>query len=307
MFGAATPRGRDDLALSESALEPGTPAHWIGRLLLLGSRIARWSRTHTDQQSVVTVSVPARDFAAVLIGCGWLMAAPKPEVDPVADVARSLILDTPVRVVTKTKVITDRFRGFDAERGRLHLTTDWLIDRLDGMTVLPNFDAPRSQQLAAPGVISQMAGLAADWAARLACPADDLALVGTLKWLRDDISGYLGRGDELEPIANILWPDDGRSATRSTRLFAASRLDEALPLPADVRAVVLDGATAIKYLRAIEAPVVIAVIDRSVADESAAESIVDYRNSRGEPISLERDVRWLPVPGMEAMGFRVPL
>lgn len=307
MSGASTPPRQGDLALSESALEPGTAAQWIGRLLILGTRIARWSRSNTDQQLVVTVSVPARDFAAVLIGCGWLMAAPKPAVDPVADVARSLALDTPVRIVTKTKIITDRFRGLDTERGRLHLTTDWLIDRLDSMTVLPSFDAPRSQQLAAPGVINQMAGLAADWAARLACPADDLALVGTLKWLREDINGCLGRGDDLEPIANILWPDDPKAATRSTRLFAASRLDDALPLPADVRAVVLDGATAIKYLRAIEAPVVIAVIDRSVADESAAESIVDYRNSRGEPISLDHNIRWQPMHGMEAIGFTVPL
>ncbi|MEJ7647729.1 MAG: hypothetical protein WKF57_01585 [Nakamurella sp.] len=307
MSGAAARHDQGGLALSENALEPGTAAQWIGRLVLLGSRIARWSRTHSDQQVVVTVSVPVRDFAAVLIGCGWLMAAPKPVVEPVAEVARSLALETPVRVVTKTKVITDRFRGLDAERGRLRLTTNWLIDRLDAMTVLPCFDAPRSQQLAQPGVINQMAGLAADWAARLASPADDLALIGTLKWLREDISGCLGRGEELEPIANILWPDDPKAATRSTRLFAASRLDDALPLPVDVRAVVLDGATAIKYLRAIETPVVIAVIDRSVADESAAESIVDYRNSRGEPISLEYGIQWQPMHGMEAMAFTVPL
>lgn len=306
MSGAAN-QSHGGLALSASTLEPGITAHWIGRLVILGSRIARWSRLHTEQQLVVTVSVPVREFAAVLIGCGWLMAAPKPVIEPVTDLARSLAHDTPVRVVTKTKVIIDRFRGLDAERGRLHLTTDWLIDRLDAMTVLPSFDSPRSQQLAAPGVINQMAGLAVDWAARLACPVDDLALVGTLKWLREDISGCLGHGDELEPIGNILWPEGPKAAIRSTRLFPASRFDHALPLPADVRAVVLDGATAIKYLPAIETPVVIAVIDRSVADESAAELIVDYRNSRGVPLSLEHDIHWQPVYGMEAMGFTVPL
>ena len=39
----------------------------------------------------------------------------------------------------------------------------------------------------------------------------------------------------------------------------------------------------------VEAPVVICILDRSVADETAAEMVVQLRNSRGEPISLDED------------------
>ena len=303
----APPQGHGGLALSEGTLGPAVVAPWIGRLVILGSRAAHWSRSHTDRQLVIGVSVPMRNFAAALIGCGWLLAAPKPAVPTVKEVVGTLEPDSFVRAVMQKKIVVDRIRGIDLERNRLRLSNEWLLDRVKAIAPLPDGTEPRSQPLSQPGVINQMACHAADWAARMACPAADLALIGTLKWLRSDIAAHLGRGDELEPITNILWPDDPKAATWSTRLFAASRLDDALPLPADVRVAVLDGATAIKYLRAIEAPVVIAIIDRSVADDTAAESMVDYRNSRGEPVSLDQDIRWQPIRGMEAMGFTVPL
>jgi hypothetical protein len=71
--------------------------------------------------------------------------------------------------------------------------------------------------------------------------------------------------------------------------------------------VVLDGASAARYLPAIEAPVVVSIVDRSIADESVSESVMNYRNARGEPVSLERDLRWKVPAGVEALGFEVPL
>lgn len=300
-------RPQGSLTLSEDRLGSATAASWIGRILMLGSRASYWSRSHPDWQLVIAVSVPARDFAAALIGCGWMMAAPAPRLKPVREVAASLAPGAPARAVTQTKVITGLFQGVDAERDRLRMGGQWQLGKVRAITELPYLDAQRAQPLVEPGVISRMAGLATDWAARMCRPAADLALIGTLKWLREDIAAFLGRGDELEPIANILLPEDLRGATWSTRLYAASRLDDEFSLPVDLRAVVLDGATAATYLPAIETPVVIAVLDRSVADESVAELVVRYRNNRGEPLSVEHDVRWAPPTGIEALGFRVPL
>lgn len=65
--------------------------------------------------------------------------------------------------------------------------------------------------------------------------------------------------------------------------------------------------SAITYLYEIESPVVICVLDRSVAEESAAEGVVQLRNTRGEPVSLTDDIRWRPPEGVEAFGFTVPL
>lgn len=96
-------------------------------------------------------------------------------------------------------------------------------------------------------------------------------------------------------------------ATWYTRLFASARLADQLPLPKGLNAVILDGSGAIKYLGEIEAPVVICVLDRSVADETGAELITQLRNTRGEPLSLSRDLEWSPPEGVEALAFTVPL
>jgi hypothetical protein len=78
-------------------------------------------------------------------------------------------------------------------------------------------------------------------------------------------------------------------------------------LPEAFKAVVLDGLGAIKYLAQIEAPLVVCVLDRSVVDESAAEHLVQLRNTRGEPVSLREELGWRPPPGVEALAFTMAL
>lgn len=302
--GESAPGG---LSLSESADGPAVAAPWIGRLVTLGSRAARWSRSRAAGQLIIVLSVPTRDFAAALIGCGWLMANPRPMLEPVAEAAASLAIGTHVRVVTPTKIITDELRGIDLARNRLRLTTEWMIDRLQAIAPIGQQGVPRSQPLLPPGVINRLAGFADSWAARMCCPTHDLALVGTLKWLTEDIGCYLGVGAEREPIAQVLWPEQEKAATWSTRLYAATKLEPMLPLPVELRAAVLDGATAARYLRAIETSVVFVVLDRSVADAAASELVVEYRNTRGTDISLRDTLSWQPSGGIEAVAFSVPM
>jgi len=90
-------------------------------------------------------------------------------------------------------------------------------------------------------------------------------------------------------------------------VYASSRFAEQLPLPTEVRCALLDGRGAINYLAEIEASAVICVLDRSVADETAAEMIVQLRNTRGEPFSLRQDLEWFPPAGVEALAFTVAL
>ncbi|WP_245719940.1 hypothetical protein [Nocardia uniformis] len=234
-----------------------------------------------------------------------MMASKAPNLPSVREVAASVEAGTPVRIVTRTLVATDLFGRVGTNQDRLRVGRQWLVDKVLAMTPLLSLRTPQEEQLPEPGVISRMAGLDKDWAARLCQPPTDLALVGTLKWFRDDISAFIGRGNERESIKQILLPDDPQAATWSTRLYAASSLEDRLPA-ADVRAVVLDGASATAYLSAIDAPVVIVVLDRTIVDESASNSVMNYRNTNGEPLSVEQDVRWAPPPGIEALGFEVP-
>ena len=155
-----------------------------------------------------------------------------------------------------------------------------------------------------------MARLDLAWDARLARPAADLAIVGTLTWLKDDFEAHLARENDQLPssrIGSLLMPKSRRAATWYTRVYASARLADQLPIPEDVTAVILDGNGAIKYLAEIEVPVVICVLDRSVADETAAELIIQLRNTRGEPLSLSGDIGWHPPTGVEALAFTAAL
>jgi len=292
------------MALAYDADGSVVAADWIGRFFMLGRLAQYWSRSHAASQLVIVLSVPVRDFAAVLVGCGWMSATPAPILAPVRDVLVGLPSGTPVRVVSQTKVFTEFFRGIDG-RGLACLGSKWQVDKLRAVVPLSSTGGPRTQLMPEPGVISRLAGLDKDWAARVCSPAQDLALVGTLTRLREDCGAQLGRGGDGEPIENLLLPAGPREVTWSTRLYATAHLDKELP-PAEVRAVVLDGAPATRFLSAIEAPIVVSILDRSIADESVAENVMNYRNTRGEPISLARDLGWTPPPGVEALAFEVP-
>jgi len=302
------------LALSEDAEGPVEPAPWIGQLLALGARAARYSSTHSDRQLIVVVSVPGRDFAAALLGCGWMLARPGPELPRPLNAMRILKTDTPVRVVTENKVMTSYFRGLDESHGstRLRLASgQWQADKIRALVALPELEAAACQPRPVPGAISEMAHLTPDWDNRLCLPPRDLAIVGTQRWLRDDIEAYLWRCDEAEQVpdrmASLLLPQRKGAATWSTMLYRSAGFADMLPLPSDLKAVILDGAAAIRHVTEVETPLVFAVLDRSVADESAAELIIQVRNTRGAPVSVPHDLGWRCLAGIEVVAFTVAL
>jgi hypothetical protein len=253
------------------------------------------------------------------------------------DVFRTLEVDTPVRVVTHREVITDHFRALD-ETGRAQRvkfgSSEWLVSAIRAVAVLEqSLEKPTRSARPSLGCAGRIARLDDTWDTRLAAPEADLAIVGTLKWLREDLEAYLTReGDpvgsdllvdaprSVNPtghtskqygiggaLADLLLPKGKDCATWFTRLYPSARFAEHLPLPGDIRAAILDGTGAIMSLTQVEAPVVICILDRSVADETAAEMVIQLRNSRGEPLSLNEDLAWRPPAGVEALAFTVAL
>lgn len=328
------------LALAEDPLTTGEPAPWIGPILALGTRASRFARTHSERQLVVAISVPRRDFAAVLVACGWVMARRTPQARPVMEVMRELESGTPVRVVTEREVILDRFTGLDESvtPPRFYLAgSRWFCGRIraiEAVQTARDVELPVRMPRPHIGGLGLLAHLDDSWDARLAAPEADLAIVGTLAWIRDDLDAFLGADGIETPhskallddmskaqekgkaykvgfghgsLLDVLLPETPKSSTAFCRVYASSGFDEQFPLPRELRAVVLDGSGAIKYLAEIEAPVVICILDRSVADETAAELIVQMRNTRGEPVSIREDLGWLAPAGVEALAFTVAL
>jgi hypothetical protein len=186
----------------------------------------------------------------------------------------------------------------------------WRVDGIRAIAPLAENETPLRSPRPEPGSIEYMARLDLAWDARLARPAADLAIVGTFAWLEEDFDAILGRENDGWPrsvVRSILMPKGPRVATWFTRVYSSARLADNLPIPPDVNAVVLDGNGAVKYLTEIESRVVICVLDRSIADETAAETVMQLRNTRGEPISLARSLEWRPPTGVEALGFTVAL
>jgi len=319
------------LALSDDPLGQAEPAPWIGPLVALGARASRSISQFDGRQLIVTISVPRRDFAAALIGCGWVMASPESKRTAPLDVLRSLRPHTPVRVVTAREVIADYFtrlnEATDPPRAQIG-GSQWQLPGIRAVEVLKELPAPARTLRPSPGALGRLARVEETWDTRLAAPAADLAIVGTLSWLHDELEALVSREDEVTApiphpsssdaasggaaqdvgsLGNVLLPHGPKAATWFTRLYASAKFADQFPLPDDVRAVVLDGAGATKYLSQIEVPVVICVLDRSVADETAAEIVVQLRNSRGEPVSLRDELGWTPPAGVEALAFTVAL
>lgn len=314
----SVPRTKGNNTVAKLALveEPAGPAYagkWIGQLVALGAKAWRHLERTSGQQLVVAITVPRREFAAVLVGCGWTMAHPAPQLGLPIDVLRQLTPGTPVRLVTDRYVVTSKFlsleEGRQPARVRLH-GSGWLVNKIDALCVMAAPAESERAQRPSLGSVGRFARLDDSWAARLACPATDLAIVGTLAWLREDIQAYLsleGAGtDGPDQLSTLLLTQGSQAATWSTRLYSSAGFADQLPLPPDIRAAVLDGAAAIKYLAEIEAPVVICIVDRSIADETAAEIIVQSRNMGSTPVPVA-DLEWYSVPGIEALAFAVPL
>lgn len=327
------------LALAQDPLATAEPAPWIGPMLALGARASRYAATRTDRQLIVALSVPRRDFAAALVASGWVMARPAPTMQPPLEVLRGIERGTLLRVVFEREVVVDRFTSLDETTTppRLHLSGSlWQLPHVRALHIVDDVQLAVPIRMARPhvGAIGRLARLDESWDARLAAPMLDLAIVGTRAWLRDDFDAFLScEGDVMErpkelvddlakaaekgkpykvafghgSLLDVVLPETRKASTWFTKVYASSRFAEQLPLPPGLRAVVLDGSGAIKYLGDIESPVVVCIIDRSVGDETAAEMVVQMRNSRGEPVSIAGDLGWSPPGGVESLAFTVAL
>ena len=302
------------LGIADEAGAPLMADPFIGAFVSLGSLLRRYLPRLEGRQLVVALSVPCRDYTAALIGAGWVLSGPAAELDEPIDVFRHADRQTYLRAVTEKKVVTGIFSTLDETRtpprvmtGGKNRTVDWykavavLADACDSI----EGDVPE------PGFLAALTGAATTWLERIAAPAQDLALVGTSKWLREDLAACVGNAAEDgavgTPLANYLLPITDKAATWATAVIPSARLGEGNKIPSDRTAAILDGYGAIKYLRDITVPIVVGIVDRSIADDSSAELVVQARVSNSRPVSIKENLHWQPPVGVEVLAFTVAL
>ena len=304
--------------LSESAAKGGARAKWIDHLVSCGLRAARYASTLENRQLVLALSVPQRDYAAVLIACGWVLGAKCPNVSDPHSLLERLEPGQLVRVVDKEHVVAAKFFRVESKRGRKVLVTDqktWCADKiaaintiLDGMGSL---EVPCRQERPKPGSLARMVGIDSDWDSWLVSMPADLAIIGTRSWIEQEMGACIRWSKDTDfgsdDIQNVLFSKERNAVVWNTQIVSYADKDACLNLPASVSTVILDGNGAIKYLQDLHAKIVICVLDRSTSSERVEENIVQYKNTRGVPISLSDTHGWKMLPGIEYMAFEVGL
>ncbi|MFL1592768.1 hypothetical protein NQ854_07690 [Rhodococcus ruber] len=305
-------RSRVALGLADEPGKPLATAPWIGAFVVLGSMLRHYLPQVGHRQLVLAISVPRRHYAAALIGAGWVLSSPAPKLAEPIDVFRSADSSTYLRAVTDKLILTGRFLNLEENRRDPRvLTGEKLLPVARHKAVVELDGATQTVigQVPSPGFLAEFTGAAATWLERLASPPMDLALIGTARWLRQDLDAVIGNGadggTDGTPLAAYVLPDDDDAATWSTPVIPSARLSEGETLPKACRTAILDGYGAIKYLNDITVPIVVCVVDRSIADESAAETIIEARLSNSQPISVVKDLRWNPPRAVEALAFTV--
>ena len=303
--------------LAEDAAAVGVQAKWIDHLVSCGLRAARYASKLENKQLVLALSVPQRDYAAALIACGWVLGAKRPNVSDPRRVLERVEPGQKVCLTDKKHIVAAKFFRVDTKMGREVLVTDqstWCIDKITAINVLSDDMEPTKipccQERPEPGSLARMAGIDRNWDSWLVAGPADLAIIGTCKWIERELDACIFRSEDIaldsDDIKTVLLPRKKGAVAWHTYIVSHVDRDSCLNLP-DSMSAVLDGNGAIKYLPDLRSKVVVCILDRSAANEIAEEYILQYRNARGVPISLDETNEWKMLPGIEYMAYEVSL
>lgn len=304
--------------LSEDVAAVGVQAKWINHLVSCGLRAARYASKLEDKQLVLALSVPQRDYAAALIACGWVLGAKRPNVSDPRRVLERVEPGQKVCLTDKKHIVAAKLFRVETNRGREVLVTDqstWSIDKITAINVLSDDMEPTKipccQESPEPGSLARMAGIDRNWDSWLVSAPADLAIIGACKWIERELDACIFRSEDIaldsDDIKTVLLPRKKGAVAWHTRIVSHVDRGACLNLPDSTSVVILDGNGAIKYLPDLRSKVVICILDRSAASETAEESILQYRNTRGVPIPLSEVNGWKTLPGIEYIAYEVSL
>lgn len=289
---------------------PGTVSTpWAGNLVALGRALARYCQDD-QHQTIVAITVPARDYAAVLIATGWVLNSETSWQPDWEDHLDGIQRGMPVRMIVQGSVVTDRFYGWrTAARGaRVHVgATFWELDKVISIEVAEGTQESEFGRTKIPGPGGLVAAHmnVTRWIRTFGAGTASVAMVGAKSRLYSELdlrATREGDGQILDRLGDILRPRSGRRPCWGSVIISGAADDPPEP-PGEARLAILDGQAALRWLPEISTPLVVAIIDRSGADESAIASVLQLR-STGLPVTPE-SAGWRPQPGIESLSFQV--
>jgi hypothetical protein len=299
------------LKLAESAEGPFYDTPWADVLVALGARAFRFAadpnKLPASDQLFIAITVPVRDLAASLIAAGWMLTAPVPSRADVATQLHSLRRGTLVRVVTDRLVVLDSFFEEKAD-GTVHIGgSRFPSSRIIGIGPVTGYDpGPCKMSVPAPPAFGPYNP--ERWLDFMFGPPAGLAIIGAKTPILTDLETKVStKSSSSTPtrLRDLVLPAEGRVPTWATRMMSPSSLSDDMDDVPEFRAVVLDGASAIAAVDLVDAPVAVAVIDRSKMDDLAAEFVAQRRNAPGATLLNPLvDLGWRSSDGIEILAFR---
>ncbi|MEU8179739.1 hypothetical protein AB0B86_03055 [Micromonospora sp. NPDC049047] len=211
-------------------------------------------------------------------------------------------------MATSQQLVADQFFRIDRSHGepRIHLGgTFWKVGAVHHLAADRTLSADRfgRRSVTPPGSLIRRTGHGDSWPGDLCASKPTVSVVGIQSRLTPELdmqAGWAGCEGGYDRLRDVLRPDDGTSPFSASAIVSGGR-DRFPAMPADTLFAVLDGATAIRWLPEVRIPVVVALIDRSSADESAAMTVLQ-RRSIGEPVAVA-GLGWRAIAGIEALAF----
>lgn len=290
------------------------PAQWAGRLLATGGSISRKLR-NPNVQTVVVLSVPTREYASALVAAGWLLnhvhAVPMNALTALELVEPG----TPVRLVSGSKVVADRFNGSEVVDDQLRIRVAgraWPAASVQW--VLPDSRLREDQygDFAIPtaGAVAKLAGKLTSWAPAH-CSADSIVtIVGPKSEIESELETEIGLGggsEAFNSLNQLVRPKVAHCGLWWSSIFTG-QTPEPPEIPSESELVILDGASAVRWLNTIESKAVVCILDRSrdTAGTSSAEYSVVQARAGGRPIDPAL-LGLSSMEGIETMAFEVRL
>jgi hypothetical protein len=303
------------LATDDGGLRHAIP-EWLLAWTRLGARARNWAEGDGEGRVVVAVSVPARAFVAVAVAFGHAIADYRRDRQLPTQVELDLEVDALVpgelvRMVQPGWVRVARFGGRGSQ-GLIWLgSSRFPLDRILEIGPLPAEFTSRQRAYPVPDPVPSLGGLLPGRDPGLFLTDASLVclLVGTKKALMQELAlpvGPPGASGPLAAVGDLLRPFDPADPTGWRSAIVPARAEE---LPQVVTAAqpllaILDGAQAVNnWLREVDAPVVVVVLDRSDPGSEAAALTVTQARAYATPASLAT-LGWSPPLGCEALAFQ---